>query len=66
MDYVPLHTREHDLLVLMALRELPGHLIQTHIWPHIHDLPQTPGAPVRRGRLARRLMARGRRRLDFE
>ena len=65
MDNLPLFTRERDLLILVALRELPGHLIEAHIWPHIREPPQAPGAPIRRGRLARILGARGRR-LDFK
>ncbi len=50
MDNLPLFTRERDLLILVALRELPGHLIEAHIWPHIREPPQAPGAPIRRGR----------------
>jgi hypothetical protein len=67
MDNLPLFTRERDLLILMALRELPGHLIEAHIWPHIRTPIQAlvpPPLRRRRQEIPRRLPTTTRLRLN--
>mgnify|MGYP003645824542 CR=1 FL=1 len=69
MDYVPLHTREQDMLILMVLRDLPQDIVRHEILPRIRGAqraPQAPAAPRKRLRpLVKRMLNKGRKILDF-